>query len=615
MAASPDIYAQAIILLGGAVIAAPIFKRLGLGTILGYLAAGVFLGPILRVVNNGEDILHFAELGIVFLLFIVGLEMKPARLWSMRHDILGLGSTQVILCGIVLSAAALLIVGNVSIALVAGFGLALSSTAFALQTLENRKEINTPYGQKTFSILLFQDLAIIPLLAVVPLLSHRSDMDGGWDAFMIAMAAIAVVILIGRYLLNPLLSLIARTGASEVMLATALLLVLGTAILMKSVGLSMALGSFLAGVLLAESSYRVELEANIEPFRGILLGLFFMAVGLSLDIYVLLENWWAIILCVIGAMLVKTALIYIACRIFKTPMDESIRTSAILSQHGEFGFVLFAAAASIGILNSTASSFLIAVVVFSMALTPLSVWAGGKILEQFSIEEDMEEDFEGATSPVLMIGFSRMGQVVAQALLASGTDVTVIENNPNVIKRAARFGFRIYFGNGARKDVLMAAGIKDAQMVCVCTHVPEVTNKIIDLISEEFPDIPIYARSYDRAHTLQLMDKPVKFQVRETFESAVLLGHEMLRGLGKTPEEADEIIDEIRMLDKERLRIQYHEGIYAGSDTYHSRPVQPEPFIEPQHQAKGLDERSKEVVEEVIKSPDETDTETSGVKA
>jgi len=277
MAGSPDLYAQAIVLLSGAVIAAPIFKRLGLGTILGYLAAGIVLGPLFGIVNNGEDILHFAELGIVFLLFIVGLEMKPTRLWSMRRDILGLGSAQVMACGLTLSLLAFIIVGDAGIAFVAGFGLALSSTAFALQMLENRKEINTPYGQKTFSILLFQDLAIIPLLAIVPLLSRNAETGADVNAFIIAIAAIAVVILAGRYLLNPLLSLIARTGASEVMLATALLLVLGTAILMKSVGLSMALGSFLAGVLLAESSYRVELEANIEPFRGILLGLFFMA--------------------------------------------------------------------------------------------------------------------------------------------------------------------------------------------------------------------------------------------------------------------------------------------------------------------------------------------------
>jgi len=612
MAVTPDIYTQAIVLLGGAVIAAPIFKRLGLGTILGYLAAGILLGPILRVVNNGEDILHFAELGIVFLLFIVGLEMKPSRLWSMRTDILGLGSTQVILCGIVLSALAFIITQDTSIALIAGFGLALSSTAFALQTLESRKEMNTPYGQKTFSILLFQDLAIIPLLAIVPLLSSRADTGADWNAFMIAIAAIALVILAGRYLLNPLLSLIARTGASEVMLATALLLVLGTALLMKSVGLSMALGSFLAGVMLAESSYRVELEANIEPFRGILLGLFFMAVGLSLDITVLVDYWWAIILCVIGAMLLKAAIIYLSCRIFNASIDESIRTSAILSQHGEFGFVLFAAAASIGILDLQTSSFLIAVIVFSMTLTPLSVWLGGRVLDRFSSEEKMEEDFEGAKSPVLMIGFSRMGHVVAQALLASGTDVTVIENDPNTIRRAARFGFRIYFGNGARKDVLLAAGIKEAQMVCVCTHIPETTNRIIDLVAEEFPDIPIYARSYDRTHTLKLMDKPIKFQVRETFESAILLGHEMLRGLGKSVEEADEIITEIRQLDKERLRIQYHEGIYAGADTYHNRPVQPEPFIEPQHPAEGLDERSKEVVQEVNENPDDPNPETSG---
>ncbi len=597
--ATPEIYTQAIVLLGAAVVAAPIFKRIGLGTVLGYLAAGVTLGPLLGVVNNGERILHFAELGIVFLLFIVGLEMKPSKLWSMRRDILGLGSAQVMFCGIILSALAWFVAPNVKIALVAGFGLALSSTAFVLQTLESKDDVNTSYGQKTFSVLLFQDLAIIPLLAIVPLLSSSAEMGADWSAFWIGLLAIGIVIFAGRYLLNPLLGIIAKTGANEAMLATALFVVFGSAMLMQSVGLSMALGSFLAGVLLAESSYRVELEANIEPFRGILLGLFFMAVGLSLDVSVLLENWFAIIAFVFIAMIVKAGVIYLACKAFSSTRTESTKTAAILSQHGEFGFVLFASATSIGVLDTKTSSFLVAMVVLSMTLTPLSVWIGNKLLATNSDIEEPEEDFRGAESPVLMIGFSRMGQVAAQALLASGEDVTVIDNNPNVIKQAAKFGFRIYFGNGSRKDVLISAGIKRAKLVCIATHTPEITNRIVDMVASEFPEKAIYVRAYDRAHTIQLMDKHVKYHIRETFESALSLGGEMLKGLGHETAEVSEILENVRRLDHDRLMMQYREGLYAGMDILHTKPdVQPEPLVKPQHPATALDERSSEVLTE-----------------
>ncbi len=596
--ATPEMYTQAVVLLAGAVVAAPIFKRIGLGTVLGYLAAGVFLGPIAGIVTNGEDILHFAELGIVFLLFIVGLEMNPSRLWSMRKDILGLGSTQVFSCGIVLTFFAWLITSNWNLAIVAGFGLALSSTAFALQLLETRGETNTSYGRKTFSILLFQDLAIIPMLAVLPLFGYTLEQGTGWGPVFAAFGAIAFVVFAGRYLLNPFLGAIAKTGAQEAMIATALLVVFGSAMLMQAAGLSMALGSFLAGVLLAESAFKHELEANIEPFRGILLGLFFMAVGLSLDINLLASSWLSIVVLVLGAMLIKSVMIYVSCRLFGSGNEESIKAAAMVSQHGEFGFVIFAAASGYFILDSNTTSFLIAMVILSMALTPLAVWIAGRLVEYLDVEDAIEEDFSEAGSPVLMIGFSRMGQIVSQSLLASGTDVTVIDNNPNTIRQAAKFGFKIYFGNGARKDVLIASGIKECSMVCVCTHSPEVTNRIIDLIASDFPDKPIYARAYDRAHTLQLMDKDVKFHTRETFESALLLGNQMLQGLGKTPEEAGEIVEEVRRLDRERLMVQYREGLYAGADRLHTKPVTPEPLIEPSHGPEALDERSREMVEE-----------------
>jgi CPA2 family monovalent cation:H+ antiporter-2 len=324
-----------------------------------------------------------------------------------------------------------------------------------------------------------------------------------------------------------------------------------------------------------------------------------MAVGLSLDVTVLLDNWFAIIGFVLIAMVVKAGVIYLACKAFASSHSECTKTAAILSQHGEFGFVLFASATSIGVLDTKTSSFLVAVVVLSMILTPLSVWIGNKLLETTSVEEEPVEDFQGAQSTVLMIGFSRMGQVAAQALLASGKEVTVIDNNPNIIKQAAKFGFRIYFGNGSRKDVLIAAGILNAKLVCVSTHTPEITNRIVDLIASEFPEKAMYVRAYDRAHTLQLMDKRVKYQIRETFESALSLGSEMLKGLGHEEEEIQEIIDNIRQLDQDRLMVQYREGMYAGLDILHTKPdVQPEPLVKPQHPATALDERSSEVLEE-----------------
>ncbi len=592
-----SLYTQAVILLGSAVVAAPLFKKIGLGTVLGYLFAGIVIGPIFGLIGNAEDILHFAELGIVFLLFIVGLEVKPSRLWSMRHDILGLGTLQVVSCGLVLTLLIAFTVDNANVALVAGFGLALSSTAFALQMLENSGNVNTRYGRRTFSILLFQDLAIIPLLAILPLLTTSAEVGPGWPAFFIAVLAILLVIVAGRYLLNPFLGIIARTGAKEAMIAAALLVVFGSAMAMHTVGLSMALGSFLAGVLLAESSYRLELEANIEPFRGILLGLFFVAVGLSLDLQVVAEYWYIILVSAPILMAMKAMLIYICCRLFGSTHPESVKIAAVLPQAGEFGFVLFAAATSIGLLDQTTSSFLIALVVISMALTPVSMRLGELLLDRLKIEE-LEEDFEGAGSPVLMVGFSRMGQIASQTLLAAGTDVTIIDNNPNMIRQASRFGFRIYFGDGTRKDVLLAAGIEQAKLVAICTHSPAITNRIVDLIASEFPGKPIYVRAYDRAHTLELKKREVTYHIRETFESALVFGAEMLSGLGLSEDEAGKIVEDVRRLDQERLEVQFNEGIHAGIDIMHTRPIVPEPLVEPQHPAEALDEKSRELVEE-----------------
>ncbi|MAY62069.1 MAG: potassium transporter TrkA [Rhizobiales bacterium] len=582
-AAGSEFYLEGLVLLGGALVAAPIFKRIGLGTVLGYLAAGIVIGPVLRLITDGEEILHFAELGVVMLLFLIGLELKPKRLWKMRRDIFGMGTTQVMLTGAALSTLVYYLAKqDFGSSIIIGMGLALSSTAFALQLLGENGDLNTAYGQKSFSILLFQDIAIVPLLALIPILApFHSGAEGTplMDA-AIAVAAIAALLLAGKYLLNPLFSLIASTGAHEAMIAAALFVVLGAATMIGLAGMSMALGAFLAGVMLAESSYRHELEADIEPFRGILLGLFFMAVGLSLDLRILIDNLGLILLCVPMVLVVKATVLYALTRAFGSSHNDSIRIAALLPQGGEFGFVLFSAAVGAGIFEQGTASILVAIVTLSMALTPI-LSALSKRLMREAPDEEMEEDFEGAGADVLIIGFSRFAQIAAQVLLAGGTDVTIIDHSAERIRAAGRFGFRIYFGDGTRKDMLIAAGIERAKIVAVTTQKKEITDQVVDLIQNEFPDTKLYVRAYDRAHTLSLRAKGVSYELRETLESGLVFGRKTLEALGSSEDWASEVEDMIRKLDEERLALQAAEGIYAGAEKMLTRPVIPEPLIKP----------------------------------
>jgi CPA2 family monovalent cation:H+ antiporter-2 len=597
-AASPThfgFFAEALILLGGAVFAAPLFKKIGLGTVLGYLAAGIVIGPLARLITDGGEILDFAELGVVFLLFVIGLELKPSRLWSLRRDIFGLGLAQVLVTGAALAGLTVLVFGLTwPAAAMIGFGLALSSTAFALQILEDSGSTTRRYGTLSFAILLFQDLAIVPLLALVPLFSvYAPEIKANPLAdFGIAVGAIAALVLAGRYLLNPLFRIIANTGARETMIAAALLLVLGSAMLMHTAGLSMAMGSFLAGVMLAESSYRHELEADIEPFRGILLGLFFIGVGLSLDLSVIAADWLIILACVPALMAVKALLAYLLCRAFGNDHDVAVRAAFLLPQGGEFGFVLFTAAAAAGIFSVSTASLLVAIVTLTMALTPFTVFLGEYFIKR-EHEEQMEEDFAGAGSDVLMIGFSRFGQIAAQILLSGGRDVTVIESSAERVRNVEKFGFRIYFGDGTRRDVLEAAGIRRAKIVAVCTNRKETTDRIVDLIQSSFPHARLYVRSYDRTHTLALRAKGVAYELRETFESGLAFGRKALEGLGVDEELSHEIMDDVRHRDEERLAIQEVEGIYAGQEKLMFRPVNPEPLIKPERQSRRLDKQDK----------------------
>lgn len=587
MAYTHSPYNEVLLMLGGALLAAPIFKRLGLGTILGYLAAGVVIGPILHQIRDGEELLGVAELGVVFLLFLIGLELKPSRLWAMRHDIFGLGTAQVVVTGLVLAGLTLMAgLERWDGALIIGFGLALSSTAFTMQILDERGDTNTRYGQRAFSMLLLQDLAIVPLLALIPLLAEQApeDTTTALQDFLVALSAIAALLVAGRYLLNPLFQVIARTGAREAMIAAALFVVLAAAMLLQMAGLSMAMGAFLAGVLLADSSYRHELQADVEPFRGILLGLFFMAVGLSLHLDVIFDRWLLILVATPALMLVKSLVIYGLCRFTGSPHNDAVRIALALPQGGEFGFVLFTAASAAGIFSAGLASLLIAVVTISMALTPIAA-ALSRFLLVADIEEEMEEDFEGAGADVLMIGFSRFGQIAAQILLAGGRDVTVIDHSTDRVRQAANFGFRIYFGDGTRKDVLRAAGIERAKIVAICTQGKATTDRIVDLVQSEYPNATIFTRSYDRVHTLSLRARGVQHDVRETFESALVFGRETLEELGVEPDDALAISDDIRRRDVARLELQAAEGISAGRHMLHSKPVKPEPLVKPKKKA------------------------------
>lgn len=587
--ATISLFNDTLVLLGAAVIAVPITKKIGLGSILGYFAAGIIIGPIAQIITDADAILHVAELGVVLLLFVVGLELKPSRLWAMRRDIFGLGFLQVILTGILLTAI-IAQLRSMNEALIIGFGLALSSTAFSLQIMDERNELNTGYGQKAFAILLFQDLSIIPLIAMVAFLMPGVDNGNSGIDLLKMFGAIITLILAGRYLLNPLFRLLASANAREIMTAASLLLVLGVASLMQFVGLSMALGAFIAGVMLAESSFRHELEADIEPFRGLLMGLFFIAIGMTVNIAHIMENWWIILILTPLLMIVKAFILYGLTRMFGSNHMDSIRVALLLPQNGEFAFVLLAAGTSL--LTQSDMSIVTAIVTLSMALTPLSV-----ALQRFMIRETHEvltEDFEGANGSILIIGFGRFGQITSQMLIAEEIPVTIIDNSADRIRAAARFGTRIYYGDGARLDVLRAAGAEHARIIAICTHKACAT-KIVDLVRPSFPLAKIFVRSYDREHTLELLKRNVDFEIRETFESALNFGRVILQDMGNDPEFALEVEETVRKRDQERLEQQKHKGLHARIDVDAPLKVKPEPLLRPSSESTPLTERTAQI--------------------
>jgi glutathione-regulated potassium-efflux system protein KefB len=561
---------QVVALLGAGVIAVPLFKRLGLGSVLGYLAAGLALGPFgLGVVSDPEAILHAAELGVVMFLFIIGLEMEPSKLWSLRRQIFGLGMIQVLICGALLTGVGILLGFSPTVAFVAGSGFVLTSTAIVMQLLAERGQMASPGGQKIVSVLLLEDLAIVPLLAVIAILAPASEADDGggrWLAVGIALAAVVGIVAVGRWILNPVFKILADAKAREVMTAAALLVVLGAALVMQMSGLSMAMGAFLAGVLLSTSTFRHQLEADVEPFRGILLGLFFLAVGMSLDLGIVAANWQIVAMSVVAYMAVKGAAIYGIARLLKSSHAEGLERAVLMAQGGEFAFVLYTTAASAGIIVAETSAIFTATVIISMVLTPFSVFALKWLMPKAEQSMDGVEVADGLSGNVLVIGFGRFGQIATQALLAKHLRVAIIDTDTDMIRVAGQFGMKVYYGDGTRLDILHAAGAETADAILVCVDNKEAATRIVALIKSEFPLARVCSRAYDRGHAIELVKAGVDFQIREVFESALARGAQTLRQLGVDKDDVAEIVDGVRQRDQQRFEAQILGGLHAGRD-------------------------------------------------
>jgi CPA2 family monovalent cation:H+ antiporter-2/glutathione-regulated potassium-efflux system protein KefB len=563
----PDLV-SAVALLGAAVVAVPLFKRLGLGSVLGYLVAGLVIGPYgFALFSDPNAILHFAELGVVMFLFIIGLEMEPSRLWGMRQQIFGLGLAQVGVCMALLGGVAWLLGYPPVVAFVAGTGFVLTSTAIVMQMLEERRMIGVRAGQRIIAVLLLEDLAIVPLLALVAFLApgaaETSAMDR-WQAVGIGLASIAALLAAGLYLLNPMFRLLAEARAREVMTAAALLVVLGSALAMQLGGLSMAMGAFLAGVLLSESAFRHQLEADVEPFRGLLLGLFFLAVGMSLDLAVIAANWLLVAGGVVAYMIVKGTAIYGVARLGRARHREALERAVLMAQGGEFAFVLYAAAAAVGIIDQPTNAVLTATVIVSMVLTPIMVILHDRMMPPEAPSLDGIEAPTHNEASVLIIGFGRFGQMVGSSMLTRQCSISVIDVDPEMVREANAYGFKVHYGDGTRLDILHAAGAGRARMVLCCVDDREAALRIIHLLKAEFIGIPVLARAFDREHAMRLLAAGADEVVRETFESAMAMGRGALIRLGNGDAEADEVIATLRRRDAERFALEASQGMEAG---------------------------------------------------
>lgn len=589
--------------LVAAVVSVPIAKRLGLSPVVGYLIAGITIGPAGFNVADPNVVIAIAELGVVLLLFLIGMELQPSRLLSMGRFIFGLGTAQLLVTGLLITGVGWFFGLTLSGAFISGMALAMSATSIALQILKERGDFNSGYGQRAFSILLFQDIAIVPLLALVPLLA---PVAAGPEAEPLEIAmkagaailAVSAIVLAGRYLLNPLFRLLARSGAREAMTAAALLVVLGSAGLMAAVGMSMALGAFLAGLLLSESTFRHELEANIETFRGLLLSFFFMGIGMSLDLKVLLPHLGAVVGSALLITSIKFMVVFGLYRTDHNTRSDASKAGALLMPAGEFSFVLLPLALASGLLTQEQNDFLTATAAITMMIGPMAFTGLTHLLPRLrgTAPEREPDDFSAAEGRVLVIGFGRFGQIVSQCLLAEGVDVTIIDNDVEMIQSAGRFGVHIYYGDGTRLDVLRAAGADQAEVIAVCVDDREAADRIVDMCQASMPHVRLHVRSFDRAHSMDLLRKGVEYEMRETLESAFAFGGQTLEALGLEPAEVETLVREVRAKDRARLQRQVEEGLYAGIDLMPTRKLEPEPLTEPGKRARPLNPEAQDVL-------------------
>ncbi|WP_341633822.1 monovalent cation:proton antiporter-2 (CPA2) family protein [Sphingomonas agri] len=563
-------------MLGVALVFVTTFRRLGLGATLGYIVAGALIGPsVLGLFREPEAIQSVSEIGIALLLFIVGLELQPSRLWRLRTDIFGLGLAQVSFCGVAI--AAILFFGpgfSPEASLAIGLPLALSSTAQVLPMLRSENELNTPQGERAFSILLFQDLSIVPLITIIAAMARVSPDPSaplGWKLALYTLLAIIGLVAFGRFVLNPLFRLIGRMGERELFVVAGLFTVIGAAALMRHFGLSTALGAFVAGVVLAESPYRHELESDVEPFRSILLGLFFLSVGMLLDLRIIAARPLLVIGLAAGVIITKTILISALSRLFGCSWKVSIRLGLLLSQAGEFGFVLFAMATAAQLISTTAASLFSAVVTLSMAATPFLM----RFIDFLEGQDDEQrDDLDGPElSPetsAIVVGYGRFGQTVAQMMMAKGIGVTIIDKKPAQIELSSEFGTKVYYGDGLRIDLLRTAGAETARVIAFCNDNEggEMTRDAVAAVLRTFPQASVMVRTFDRLHMLQLRGLDLAFAERELFEGAVAMGKAALRASGVPREEIDRVEREYRMRDCDRLELQGETGdVRAGWET------------------------------------------------
>lgn len=575
-----DVLSVSVVFLAAAVVAVPIAQRLGLGSVLGYLLAGIAIGPWgLRLISDVDAILHFSEFGVVLLLFLIGLELNPKKLWQMRKPILGLGGSQVVVTSAVIAAIVMAcrsFLPEISWrdAVVVGMGLALSSTAIALRVIEEQSLDGSETGQSGFAVLLFQDIAVIPMLAVLPVLAGGGG--GSWLDFAWMIGGILVLLVGGHFLLRPLFRWVVLSGVRELFNVAALLLVIGIALGMQSLGLSMALGTFLAGVLLAESEYRHELEIAIEPFKGLLLGLFFISVGMAVNLGLLLEYPLQILLAVIALISVKGLLLYGLARLFGIRPKSRSQMAAILSQGGEFAFVLFTAALGEGLLGNELSALLLVVVSISMMTTPLILLLQDRwFARTFKAEEEaLESDVIDREPRVIITGFGRFGQVVGRLLFANKIRVTVLERDPGQIQFLRKFGYKVYYGDATQLDLLRAAGADKAEAIIICTDEPGEVMEVVNLCQQYFPKLKVLARARSRVEAHQLLSHGVENFSRETFAGALDLGRQALISLGMHPYKAKRAEAHFRKLDTTALQDllpQHSEDVHLASRSKEAR--------------------------------------------